>query len=164
MVVKELWDHIFLDFTSHINFEEDNKDRGPNDPGHPKINATRMDQLSFLRPYLFNPPHQISTISQVARMTQEKSAVAGRGAKLILPPLLGFEEEETEMDFDEGGPHAQELDLSQSSSSTEEEEGTFYQDRLQHLFDQIGEAKRSECFFAVTQSLDQLAVEIVNNS
>lgn len=156
-VVKELWEQIFLDFTNSVNLEVDNEGRDRNDSAYHKINATRMDQLSFLRPCLFNPPHQVSSMLQEASKSEKNSDKVGRlcgGGKLVLPPLSASEEEEEEMNFEESD--SEEPDVSGGDGNCS------YQEQLRHLFDQVIETERTECFFAVTQSLDQLLLQSLN--
>lgn len=140
--------------------EEENKDRDPNDPAHPQVNDKRMNELSFLRPYLFNPPHQKSTMFQEASETKQNSDNVGGVTNLVLPSLPKFEEEDSEMDFDEEESSTEKPgvdDLLDFSPSSGEENEESYQDQLKLLFDQVNETERLECFFAVTNSLNHLS-------
>lgn len=78
-----------------LNVEYENTDRESNDTDYTPPNKMRMNQLEFLRPHLFNPPHQIST------MTSEASTSDGmsESEKLIVPKL--GEDEYKESDDEE---------------------------------------------------------------
>lgn len=62
-LIKVLWDQIVSDFIQNLNLEQINLDRDVGDVDYPEINSHRMARLDFLRPFVFCPIGQISTIA-----------------------------------------------------------------------------------------------------